>query len=234
MFTLTATRVRGQSTRFSVRPRTRRFMTDVNRSTRTAVELTAVRRARWLQADELRESGKTFREIGAALGVTETQARNLAFRGAMRRKRGPTDQTSLDALTAGAQSALWSLDCYTRVDAERVLRSGVRVGSVPGLGAIRAREIAGWLGVPVIESGARSSSASRPRGAVPAGVGARLREERERLGLSQDGLAAALGLAIKTVYNYERELTSVTLAFLDEFARIGGDVEYVIFGRRAG
>lgn len=36
----------------------------------------------------------------------------------------------------------------------------------------------------------------------------------------------------KTLYNYEAGATSIPVDFLDGFARLGGDVEYLIFARR--
>jgi DNA-binding XRE family transcriptional regulator len=175
----------------------------------------------------------TFAQIGAELGVGKEQARGLVLKGIRLSKCGATDARSIYALTAKARYALWHQDCHTREDAERVFRDGVTVGSHPGLGIVTAREIARWLGVPVIDANVQSAPAHRPEGAFPTGAGARLREERERLGLSQSEVADACGLNFKTVHNYEQEVNSTTLAFLEEFARLGGNVEYVIFGRRS-
>lgn len=207
-------------------------MTDKGATRRSAVELTKLRRARYRKAAELRESGKTFREIGEALGVKGGWARQMALSGLKLRERGTGEPNSLAALTASARSALWHHDCHTRKDAEATFRNGVRVGSVPGLGIATALEIARWLGVSVIEKDTPSARGAQPGGVLPPGAGARLREERERLGMSQGDLATALGMATKTVYNLEQQATSMTLAFLDELARVGADVEYVIFARR--
>jgi len=76
------------------------------------------------------------------------------------------------------------------------------------------------------------STAHRGSPGLPSGFGDRLREERERLGLTQGVLAERAGIAIKTLYNYETGASPIAVDFLDGFARLGGDVEYLVFARR--
>ncbi len=73
----------------------------------------------------------------------------------------------------------------------------------------------------------------RVRSPLPTGVGARLQEERVRLGLTKRALADALGATEKTIYNYERDATSMSVATLEILGKLGADVEYVTFGERA-
>ncbi|EHN5173280.1 helix-turn-helix domain-containing protein [Salmonella enterica] len=63
-------------------------------------------------------------------------------------------------------------------------------------------------------------------------IGDRLREERERLGLSQDGLAAAASITRKTLYNYENGVRSPDAEALGAWNELGMDVYYVVTGIR--
>jgi len=65
------------------------------------------------------------------------------------------------------------------------------------------------------------------------GVGRRLREERERLGLNQDQFAALANTGRMTVYRYEQGSHLPTLAFLGLVSPAGVDVDYVLNGKRA-
>jgi transcriptional regulator with XRE-family HTH domain len=77
------------------------------------------------------------------------------------------------------------------------------------------------------------SSSRRRYAGLPPGIGQRLREERERLEMSQEALGEALGgLSPKTIYHYEIGKSPVPSDFLDAVARVGFDVEYLIFARR--
>lgn len=75
------------------------------------------------------------------------------------------------------------------------------------------------------------STARRRRGGLPSGIGDRLREERERLGLSQEALGKQLGVDRRTIYNYEQERNPIPTDFLSAFGQSGGDLDYVVFGR---
>lgn len=63
-------------------------------------------------------------------------------------------------------------------------------------------------------------------------VGARLREERERLGLKQEDLAAAGGVNRNTQGSYERSVRNPDTAYLAGVTALGIDLVYVISGRR--
>jgi len=71
------------------------------------------------------------------------------------------------------------------------------------------------------KTGAAPRTAPRVRGVLPPGVGARLQEERLRLGLTKSALASALQTSEKTIYNYEREATSLSVATLGFWAGTG-------------
>jgi len=61
----------------------------------------------------------------------------------------------------------------------------------------------------------------------------RLKEERQRLGLSQTALAKALGVTKWTVINYERtggRGTPIPADLLSTCARLGMDVQYILTG----
>lgn len=61
-------------------------------------------------------------------------------------------------------------------------------------------------------------------------IGARLREERTRLGVSQTELAVACGIAKNTQLNYEKDDRSPDAAYLLLAKQMGIDVYYVLFG----
>ena len=67
---------------------------------------------------------------------------------------------------------------------------------------------------------------------IPDGFGARLREERERLGLSQEALAALGGVKRLTQSQYEKGASFPTVRYLAALDKVGVDLELVIFGRR--
>jgi len=64
-------------------------------------------------------------------------------------------------------------------------------------------------------------------------IGARLREERERLKLSQTPFAEAGGATKQTQHAYESNRTPPKANYLAKVARLGVDVGYVITGIRA-
>ncbi|MCA8305474.1 helix-turn-helix domain-containing protein [Burkholderia seminalis] len=65
------------------------------------------------------------------------------------------------------------------------------------------------------------------------GIGARLKEERMRVGMSQAEIAALGGLSNKTQLSYESDARSPDANYLAALAKVGVDVLYVITGVRA-
>ncbi|WP_138514318.1 helix-turn-helix transcriptional regulator [Rhodoferax bucti] len=63
------------------------------------------------------------------------------------------------------------------------------------------------------------------------GMGVRLREERERLKLNQEEIAAFAGTNRMTPNRYEKGLYLPTLPFLDAISGVGVDVDYVLLGK---
>lgn len=62
-------------------------------------------------------------------------------------------------------------------------------------------------------------------------MSSRLREERERLGITQDAMATAGGVTKLTAFNYENN-RDPSAAFLANVAKIGVDFQYVMLGVR--
>lgn len=63
-------------------------------------------------------------------------------------------------------------------------------------------------------------------------MGARLREERESLGLSQTAFGALAGVSLRTAQDWERGVSAVKSDFLSVAAKHGVDVTYVLTGQR--
>lgn len=64
-------------------------------------------------------------------------------------------------------------------------------------------------------------------------IGARLKEERLRVGIKQADLAAQIGIAKKSQTNYELGHSSPSADYLAAIADTGIDIQYVLTGRRA-
>lgn len=62
-------------------------------------------------------------------------------------------------------------------------------------------------------------------------IGARLRLERERLGLSQTELGERCGVQKRSQINYEKDERAPDATYLVGLAGAGGDVNFVLFGR---
>ncbi|WP_019411222.1 helix-turn-helix domain-containing protein [Pseudomonas psychrophila] len=62
------------------------------------------------------------------------------------------------------------------------------------------------------------------------GIGDRLKEERERLGLNQTELAAVAGASKNSQYNYEKGERAPDAAYLAAVAEKGVDILYVVTG----
>lgn len=64
-------------------------------------------------------------------------------------------------------------------------------------------------------------------------IGSRLREERERLGFSQEAFAALADASRPTQFNYESGKRSPDSAYLAAIAAAGADVLYILTGTRS-
>lgn len=64
------------------------------------------------------------------------------------------------------------------------------------------------------------------------GIGERLKEERERIGLNQTDFAAKAGASKNSQYNYEKGERNPDSAYLAAVAAVGVDVLYVLTGTR--
>lgn len=65
-------------------------------------------------------------------------------------------------------------------------------------------------------------------------VATRLKEERERLGLSQSSFGALAGAGKTTVINWEKGASAPDAVQLSAFAAAGADVQYILTGVRTG
>lgn len=65
-------------------------------------------------------------------------------------------------------------------------------------------------------------------------IGKRLREERERLGLSQTAFAAIAGTTKQTLFSWETGKTAPDGFQLAALATSGADVLYILTGQRTG
>lgn len=63
-------------------------------------------------------------------------------------------------------------------------------------------------------------------------IGIRLREERERLGMTQEGLGQAGGVLKRALIRYEKGERMPDAAFLAAIAAAGADVLYILTGQR--
>lgn len=64
-------------------------------------------------------------------------------------------------------------------------------------------------------------------------IGLRIKEERERLSLTQQGVADSIGVAKRTFIDWEKDRTSPTAVQLSALSQIGMDVLYVVTGQRS-
>ena len=65
-------------------------------------------------------------------------------------------------------------------------------------------------------------------------IGNRLREELERLGLTQPVFAELAGAKKRTLIDWEKDVSSPTAVQLAQLAAAGADVLYILTGQRAG
>jgi len=69
---------------------------------------------------------------------------------------------------------------------------------------------------------------------IPDGFGQRLREERKRLGLSQQQLAEIAGCQRLAQLQYENDSSVPTIRYLNAIAVAGVDLSYLVLGIRFG
>lgn len=62
----------------------------------------------------------------------------------------------------------------------------------------------------------------------------RLKEERERLGMTQDAFGTVGGVLKRAVINYEKGERAPDVTFLAGIAKAGADVLYIVTGERSG
>lgn len=65
-------------------------------------------------------------------------------------------------------------------------------------------------------------------------IGIRLKDERERLGITQPVFAEAANAKKRTLIDWEKGVSSPTAVQLSALAEIGVDVMYVLTGQRSG
>ena len=65
-------------------------------------------------------------------------------------------------------------------------------------------------------------------------IGLRIKEERERLSLSQQKLAELINISKRTLIDWEKDRTSPTAVQLSALMDIGMDVMYIVAGNRSG
>ena len=67
---------------------------------------------------------------------------------------------------------------------------------------------------------------------IVAGLGARVRAQRESLAMTQTALADATGVTPRTILKYESDETPFTVEWLARFAEVGADLDLVLYGRK--
>ena len=64
-------------------------------------------------------------------------------------------------------------------------------------------------------------------------IGERLREERDRLGMSQTQFAGLGEASKRAQITYEKGESSPTASYLEAIARVGADIQYIVTGVRS-
>ncbi|MBD0530157.1 peptidase S24 [Acinetobacter baumannii] len=64
-------------------------------------------------------------------------------------------------------------------------------------------------------------------------IGARLKEERERLGYTQPVFAELAGTTKKSQIDYEKDLTQPKAGYLAAIAEVGADIGYIVTGNKS-
>ena len=66
---------------------------------------------------------------------------------------------------------------------------------------------------------------------IVAGLGARIRTQRESLAMTQSALADATGVTPRTILKYESDETPFAVDWLARFAEVGADLDLVLYGK---
>jgi transcriptional regulator with XRE-family HTH domain len=61
-------------------------------------------------------------------------------------------------------------------------------------------------------------------------LGRRLRQERDRLSLTQDQVSSAIGVSKGTYYTYEKDLYAPSVDSLSKLSELGMDLYFILFG----
>lgn len=75
------------------------------------------------------------------------------------------------------------------------------------------------------------SSRTEPLQFLPE-LGYRLSEERKRLQMTQEQVAATLGIVRQTIINHESEAHPIPLKYVRQLGELGADIHFLVFGCR--
>lgn len=89
-----------------------------------------------------------------------------------------------------------------------------------------------YCAVDTYSYGSLQMSSKAWKGGIPPGLGLRLKEERKRLGKTQEELAEAGGVRRLSQIQYENETTAPSTRYLSGIAAAGVDLSYVLLGLR--
>lgn len=89
-----------------------------------------------------------------------------------------------------------------------------------------------YCAVDTYSYGSLQMSSKAWKGGIPPGMGLRLKEERKRLGKTQEELAEAGGVRRLSQIQYENETTAPSTRYLSGIAAVGVDLSYVLLGLR--
>lgn len=112
-------------------------------------------------------------------------------------------------------------------------RRGVRRSWHSGLRAVCCLVVFGHARLHVVDYGNDNVTCQRIFGELFVTIGDRLKEERNRLGMSQPDFAALAGTTKKSQITYEKGVMP-DAAYLAAIAKAGADIQYIVTERRQG